>query len=149
VVTTTYVSGTPIHVDTSLTRRYMWAARNVGTVAMTHSMEGDTSLNFTLADDIMVMVQTSSGGVEEPGQRFAEPGFAVRPNPCGRLAMVESDYAGPGTLTVSDVAGRAVLIREVSTRTAALDLSSAPTGVYVVTLCAGGRTTSRQLVRLE
>jgi len=148
-VTTTYVGGSPVEVDTSIGRRYLWMAKGVGAFAWAHSLEGDTSLNFTQADDYTVMVQTSSGGVEEPGQRVAEPRFAVRPNPCGRLATVELACAAPGTVTVSDVAGRSVLSQEVSTRTAALDLSGVPAGVYVVTLDSGGRTTSRPLVRLQ
>jgi len=123
-------------------------------VAMTHSMEGDTSMNFTLADDIMVMVQTSSGGVEELGGPRVGMPVRIRPNPCGRLATVECapDRPGRAEVTVRDGLGRALLTREYSAGKATnirLDLGDLPAGVYFCTLTAAGQTATRQLVRLQ
>ncbi len=147
-VTTTYIGGSPVAVDTSISRRYLWLAKGVGAVAMTHSMEGDTNPTFTLADDIMVMVQTSSGGVEEPGRYPGVPRLAVRPNPCGRLATVEFTPAGAATVSVAEVTGRVVFSRPVAGRRAVLDLGDVPAGVYLLTLASGGFAVTQPVVRL-
>jgi hypothetical protein len=145
-ITTTYVSGTPIGADTSLTRRYLWAARNVGTVAMTHSMEGDTNPNFTLADDIMVMVQTSSGVAEE-----------------GR-ASVEASRALPGATIVrgvlrlpnlGDLRGASCALLGLDGRKAmdlhqgANDLRALAPGIYFYRLESDNTTLTRKAIKID
>ncbi len=154
VVRSTYVGGSLVSVDTVSTRRYMWMARGVGMVAMTHSTEGDTNPNFTEADDIMVMVQTSAGGIQEPGRPIAGLRSSIYPNPCGRFASVACALEGPGTVQVSiaDPSGRTVLRRTASSRPGApvqLDLGDLRAGVYFCTVSAGGRADAHRLVRLK
>jgi len=136
VVTTTYVGGSPVDVDTSLTRRYLWMAKGVGVVALAHSMEGDTSLNFTQADDYTVLAQTSAGGIQEPGLAPVRPRPSLWPNPCaGRSARLGFGATGsPALVRVYDATGRNVLLRSVpaGTRSVELDVGSLPSGVHVV-----------------
>jgi hypothetical protein len=142
-VTTTYVSGTPVDVDTSLTRRYLWAARNVGTLAMTHSMEGDTNPSFTLADDIMMMVQTSSGVAEETpdaGLRTTNAGSSIVRNvlllPCSRLSPHSS---------LLSIDGRKVL----DLREGANDLRSLAPGIYFYRLETDNPTLTRKAIKID
>ncbi|MBM3331190.1 hypothetical protein FJY68_04970 [candidate division WOR-3 bacterium] len=102
VITTTYVSGVPVGVDTSVTRRYYWLTKDVGMAAMTHSMEGDTSANFTAADDIMVMVHSSSGGVAET------PNAEVRAPNRGPSIMSASRAQSLSSKVLFDAMGRRV-----------------------------------------
>lgn len=153
IVTTTFVGGSPVRVDTTPTRRYMWLARGVGMVAMTHSMEGDTSPDFTEADDIMVMVQTSAGAVAEPGRSPFAGRSRVRPNPCGRFATVTPGptMAGPVRVEMTDPSGRVWLTRTepYARSTLPLDLADLPAGVYFCTVTAAGRSETHRLVRMQ
>ncbi len=150
-IMTYYIRGAVTSADTALTRRYYWLAADIGTIAMAHSMEGDTSSNFTLADDYMVLAQTNVGGVLE--QRSLPSGQAARssPNPCAgstelRLAP---DISGPVTVRVCDASGRVVLNRTATGGTLRLDLRGNRAGLYICTVTAGGRTLTNQLVLLK
>jgi len=144
-VTTTYVSGTPVHVDTSIGRRYLWMAKAVGVVAMTHSMEGDTSLNFTQADDYMVMVLTSSGGVQETPNaeiRTTNPGATILR---GVLVLSETKGAGRKAKGVLlDASGRTVL----NLRPGANDLRSLAPGIYFYQV-ENDAALSRKVIKLD
>jgi hypothetical protein len=153
VVRTTYVGGNPVSVDTVPTRRYMWLARGVGMVAMTHSNEGDTSPDFTDADDYTVMVQTSAGAVTETGRSPLPARSAVSPNPCGRFATVSlgPPMAGPVRVELTDPAGRVWLKQAppAAVLTVRLDLSRVPAGVYFCSVAAAGWSETHRLVRVR
>jgi hypothetical protein len=152
VVTTTYVNGVPSRVDTSFTRRYWWFSKGSSMVAMTHSMEGDTSSNFTQADDIMVLVRTNTGGVQEPQGRAGVPRLTISPSPCRGMAAVQCalERPAPATISVIDPMGRVVLRRERSLSAGRfsllLDLSRQRSGVYLVKLNAGAFSSTQKLV---
>jgi len=142
-VTTHYIGGTPVGVDTSLTRRFLWVAKHAGTVAMTHSMEGDTSLNFTRADDYMVMVQTSSGVAEEApeaGSRTTSAGSSIVRN----VLLLPSSLLSPhSSLLSSD--GRKVL----DLGPGANDLRALAPGIYFHRLEIDDATLTRKVIKVD
>ena len=154
-ITTIPLPGAATSAETVLTRRYYWLAAKVGAVAMAHSMEGDTSSNFTLADDYNVFVWGNTGGVAE--QRGLPPASAARilPNPCAGSAELRlaAGTRGPVTVRVCDATGRVVLSRTLSVGPQAssvpLDLRGNRSGLYICTVNAGGRTLTNELVLLK
>ena len=69
-----------------------------------------------------------------------------------RVAVsVIGEHEGPATFSVSDAVGRAVFTtaRTIGPGVNAvhLDLSTVPTGVYLLTIEANGRTTTTRIVR--
>ena len=152
-ITTEYLRGVIAWAETVLTRRFFWLGPAGGAVAMAHSMEGDTSSDFTVADDYIVLVQTNCGGVQESRGLPAASPVRIRPNPCGPEATLECalDNAGPLTVTVCDAAGRVVLRRFASSSQGTvipLDLRGVPAGVYLCSVNAGRWTGTLRLVRL-
>jgi hypothetical protein len=74
VTETAYVGAFPVYAETLPDRQYVRMAKGQGMVAMTGSMYGDSSLNYTQAAQYVVMVQTSVGGVAEtPGAEVRTP----------------------------------------------------------------------------
>jgi hypothetical protein len=152
-ITTRYLRGVVTASDTVRTRRFYWAAAGVGTIAMAHSMEGDTSTNFTLADDYMVLVQTNTGAVlEQPGGLVPLPA-RILPNPTTGSAelYLSPDFPGPATVRVCDAAGRVVIESSTANRQSqiSLDLRGSPAGLYICTIMSGGRVITEPLVLLE
>jgi hypothetical protein len=134
-ITTTYVSGSPVSTDTSFGRRYLWMAKAVGVVAMTHSMEHDTNPNFTEADDIMVMVQTSAGGIEE-GLKPQAASFKLGPTIVrGVVLLPGSPSTSSSPSWLLDITGRPVLPLRVGPN----DVSHLAPGVYFIREGGGTR----------
>jgi hypothetical protein len=139
-----------------LTRRYYWLAAAVGSaVAMAHSMEGDTSSNFTLADDYMVLVSTNGGAVAERHGLTVAPAARVLPNPCAGSAELRlaSGIRGPVLVRVCDATGRVVLSRALSigrqASSVVLDLRGNRAGLYFCTVAAAGQVITERLVLLK
>jgi hypothetical protein len=152
-ITTNYLHGGLASSDPVLTRRYYWLGPAGGAVAMAHSMEGDTSSNFTLADDYMVLVRTNRAAVlEQRGMPVAAPARIV-PSPCNGSAVLSlaPSVTGPVMIRVCDAAGRVVLRQTASGNvpTVRLDLSGNRAGIYVCTVTAGGATATNELVLLK
>jgi hypothetical protein len=154
-ITTEYLRGVIASAETVLTRRYYWLVAAVGSaVAMAHSMEGDTSTNFTTADDYMVLVSTNAGAVTEE-RRLPVAAARILPNPCTGSALLSlaPGIPGPVTVRVCDAAGRVVLRRALSAERQAssvlLDLRGNRAGVYICTVTAGGSTLTNELVLLK
>lgn len=151
-ITTNYLRGGIVSAETVLTRRYYWLAAAVqSAVAMAHSLEGDTSSNFTASDDYMVLVWCNTGGVAEQGESQAVPAARVLPNPCTGSAELRlaSGIPGPVTVRVCDAAGRVVLRQTAAGNKARLDLRGNRSGLYFCTVAAGGRVFTEPLVLLE
>lgn len=138
-------------MDTALTRRFWWLAPAVGWVATAHSLEGDTSTNFTMAGDYQVMVTTNSGAVlEQCGPRVAAA--RILPNPCSGSATLclGPGLAGPVSVRVCDAAGRVVLSQ--AARGGApmrLDLRGNRAGLYFCTATIGNRVVTEPLAILR
>lgn len=150
-ITTDYLRGAVISSDTVLTRRFFWHAAAVGGVATALSLEGDTSSNFTTADNYMILVQTNCGAVfEQPGPMVA-PAVRVLPNPCAGSAELRfvSGIDGPVTVRVCDAAGRVVLRQTATGNTTWLDLRGNRAGLYFCTVAAAGRVVTEPLVLLK
>lgn len=152
-VTATFVNGMFVDLDSVMTLRYYWFAKGAGMVAMMHSMEDDTSSNFTQADDIMVLVQTGACGVAESRRAEVRRFPEVRPNPCPGRAVLECapGFRGPVSVRICDAAGRIVLkqLRQTGHGSPVeLDLRSLPAGVYLCAVTAGEKTAVRRLIRM-
>jgi len=151
-ITTNYLRGVLASAETVLTRRYYWLAAAVqSAVAMAHSVQGDTSSNFTTADDYMVLVWCNTGGVAEQRSPLVAPVMRIMPNPCAGNAELRlaSGIRGPVTIRVCDATGRVVLRQTANANTMRLDLHGNRTGLYCCTVTAGSRVFTEPLVLLK
>ncbi len=132
ITETAYVNGLPILVETIPDRQYVWMAKGQGMVAMTGSIYGDSSPNYTQASQYTVMVHASVAGVAEtPGEpaRTTPPrqdiarGFLLLPSSqLSSLSLLAIDGRkvrdlGPGANDLRTLAPGVYFLAEPRTRT--------------------------------
>ncbi len=128
ITETAYVSGVPMFVETIPDRQYVWMVKGQGAVAMTGSIYGDTSPNYTQASQYSVMVHTSVAGVAEtPGDRVrtTEPRQDIVR---GLLVLPEASNRNTPAAGLLDISGRKVL----DLNPGANDVRALAPGVYFV-----------------
>lgn len=130
IISTMYVSGTPIYSDTSGHRDYTWWTKEHGMVAAATGPSNDTSHIFTRSDCYWILVGRTAGAISE------------RPTPAQGELRLPGVIAGSVLVRgheaewfkILDVAGRSVAVQSGSSFGAGL-----PSGVYLVRGQAGER----------
>jgi len=85
------------------------------------------------------------GTIEVEENHFA--GFEIYPNPSSSMVTLKFPYAIDFKLVLTDAAGRLILEQPFN-RSASIDLSGMPKGIYFLTLHNGWRTFTQKIIRL-
>lgn len=79
-------------------------------------------------------------------ETFDSTGFSYYPNPTNNVLNIKYKQ-NINKVTINSLLGKAVLTKEVNAKSAALDLSSLNTGIYIVTVNSGNTTTNFKVVK--
>jgi uncharacterized repeat protein (TIGR01451 family) len=120
-------------------------------VGLSDSMQGGvTGIFFDFNPAILTNTVTTTVQATMGTEDIVSEGFVIYPNPASEivsftLSGVETDKAD---MTITNILGKTVMAGSlvVNGSTAQVDVSSLETGIYFVTLTAGGKTKTEKLV---
>lgn len=122
----------------------MYKIKPKATVQIGDSMSAQAGIYFDFNTAVITNNYTTTI-VTMGTEAVAEESFAVYPNPASGTVNIKLNGAESANVSIADVLGKTVLKAQVSSE-GSLDISALNSGVYFVTVQAGGAQSTQKLV---